>query len=169
MTARQTTFREYGYQVVGERLAAMLSHADAVRKAEDIEALHDMRVASRRLRAALSLFQDAFPARPFRRFDADIKAVTDALGEARDLDVMIEALEKIETAMDESERSGLHSFLERKRSRRARLQRAVIAAIDRVEALDLPGRLAAMRSAPSPDGAEPAPLDALPGDTAEAG
>lgn len=95
MSAPQPTFREYGFQAVGERLAVMLSHADGVRQAEDIEALHDMRVASRRLRAALSLFCDAFPTRPFRRFDAEVKAITDALGEARDLDVMIETLEKL--------------------------------------------------------------------------
>jgi CHAD domain-containing protein len=157
MAANPPSFREYGFQVVGERLAVLLSHAEGVRRAEDIEALHDMRVASRRLRAALSLFRDAFPPGPFRRFDAEVKAITDALGEARDLDVMIETLEKIEKGMDESERSGLHSFLERKRRRRARLQRDIVAALDRVEVVDLPRRLAAMCIVPQPAAPTPAP------------
>src|SRR5947209_980612 len=89
------TFRQYGAQVIGESLDRMLSHAADVRERTDIEALHDMRVASRRLRAAINVFAPAFPGPRFAKLERDVKAVTDALGEARDLDVMIDALEKM--------------------------------------------------------------------------
>lgn len=50
--------------------------------------------------------------------------------------------------MDEDERSGLDSFLDRKRARRAARQTAVIAALDRLQKLDLTRRLADMTKPP---------------------
>ncbi|HEY0098308.1 MAG TPA: CHAD domain-containing protein [Pyrinomonadaceae bacterium] len=60
---------------------------------EDIEGVHDMRVASRRLRSAIKDFRDFLGRRsvPKRR----LKKVADALGDVRDQDVAIEALEKL--------------------------------------------------------------------------
>ena len=58
----------------------------------DIERLHDMRVATRRLRAALEIFEAVFPKREFKRVLREVKALADALGERRDRDVTIEAL-----------------------------------------------------------------------------
>ena len=53
-----------------------------------------MRVASRRLRAALPLFSSCFPEKDFRHWMHEIKSVTRALGEARDTDVQIAFLKK---------------------------------------------------------------------------
>ena len=65
-----------------------------VRKAEDIEPVHRMRVASRRLRAALPLFSSCFPDKDFRRWMRQIKMITRALGAARDNDVQVAFLKK---------------------------------------------------------------------------
>ena len=46
-------------RVVEVRAEEMFAHADGVLGLEDIEPLHDMRVASRRLRAALEMFGPA--------------------------------------------------------------------------------------------------------------
>jgi CHAD domain-containing protein len=69
---------------------------------EDIEALHDMRVASRRLRAALRIFKPAFPKKPHLTVESKVKSITGALGTVRDSDVLIEFLQKyaIETGSD---------------------------------------------------------------------
>ena len=48
-----------------------------------------MRVASRRLRAALPLFRTCFPAKQYTRWMHEIAIITRALGEARDTDVQI--------------------------------------------------------------------------------
>jgi triphosphatase len=53
------------------------------------EAVHQMRVALRRLRAALGLFEKAFPGAGFKRFREDAKRAANALGPARDQDVFI--------------------------------------------------------------------------------
>lgn len=63
-----------------------------VREDKDIEYIHRMRVASRRLRAALPLFEPCFPKKQYRLWATEIKKVTRALGEARDVDVQIDFL-----------------------------------------------------------------------------
>jgi CHAD domain-containing protein len=135
------TFRAYGVDVIREALAKMLAQADGVRDGSDIEAVHDMRVASRRLRAALTVFGPAFAGKGFERFEKDVKAVTRELGEARDLDVMIDTLEKMESDLPPSEQAGIDHFVHIKQEERAALQKHVVTALDTVEQRDLPDRL----------------------------
>jgi len=59
--------------------------------AEDIEYVHEMRVALRRLRAALRVFDGAFRGIP-REFQAGLRDLGAALGAIRDLDVFIASL-----------------------------------------------------------------------------
>jgi CHAD domain-containing protein len=137
-------FREYGAQVIRERLVQMLVHAPGVRLADDIEALHDMRVASRRLRAALSMFAPSFHDADFKRFEQEVKAVTDSLGTARDVDVMIETLEALEAELPEGERAGMEHFVAERKAERVRLQKGVVRALDRLEKQDLLARFDAI-------------------------
>ena len=60
----------------------------------EIERVHDMRVATRRLRAALEIFEPCFPPKEFRAALARVKQIADALGERRDRDVAIATLEE---------------------------------------------------------------------------
>ena len=61
----------------------------------DIERVHDMRVATRRLRAAMEVFAACFPAKEHKKLLKEVKRLADALGERRDPDVAIEELEAI--------------------------------------------------------------------------
>ena len=47
--------------------AELAEHAEGVLDTGDIERVHDMRVATRRLRAALEIFEPCFPAKPYAR------------------------------------------------------------------------------------------------------
>jgi len=76
-------------------LAAFEKEIAGVKAADDIEPIHRMRVASRRLRAALPLFESCFPQKKYRRWMQEIKTITQSLGAARDTDVQIAFLEKI--------------------------------------------------------------------------
>jgi CHAD domain-containing protein len=71
----------------------MMSYREAALAGEDIEGVHDMRVGSRRLRAALEQFRDVFPRRRFRPMLRTVKILADALGEVRDLDVLIDRVQ----------------------------------------------------------------------------
>ncbi len=63
---------------------------DGVMESDDIEYVHRMRVASRRIRAIMPLFSACFSQKRFKRWIKEIKQITRLLGEARDLDVQIE-------------------------------------------------------------------------------
>ncbi|MFA4876581.1 MAG: CHAD domain-containing protein [Methanoregula sp.] len=84
----------FGMQQLPPRLEAFEKEMNGVREAKDIEYIHRMRVASRRLRAALPLFRECFPKKQYRRWMQEIANITRALGEARDADVQIAYLQK---------------------------------------------------------------------------
>ena len=73
------------------QLASYLANEPGTRLGDDIEALHDMRVASRRLRTAMAVFGDVLP-RDLLALDDELGWVADALGEVRDLDVLLQWL-----------------------------------------------------------------------------
>ncbi len=72
-----------------------------------------MRVATRRLRAALEVFEPCFPAKRWRKALKRVKRLADALGERRDLDVEIELLEGLADETAEADREALASLIER--------------------------------------------------------
>lgn len=88
------TFRSAAGKVIWTRFEEMMSFRDAAIAGTDIEGVHDMRVASRRLRAAIELFHDVFPRKRLRPLLASVKDIADALGEVRDTDVLIDRLRK---------------------------------------------------------------------------
>lgn len=83
---------ELAYAVLRRHLGALLAHEPGTRLGEDIEELHDMRVATRRLRAAIDLFIDVLPVR-IGRLRRELGWLAAVLGEVRDLDVQIEHLD----------------------------------------------------------------------------
>lgn len=83
---------------INNLLQKMISHLDGTIEGSDIEALHDMRVASRRLRAALRVFKSVFPKDKFLSIETYVKDITTALGTVRDQDVFLEFLNKYKNA-----------------------------------------------------------------------
>lgn len=81
----------------------------------DIEPLHDMRVATRRLRAALEVFAPCFPAKRHRKALKKVKALADALGERRDRDVAIEFLTGFADETPAADAAAIEALIERLR------------------------------------------------------
>jgi CHAD domain-containing protein len=82
---------EAGRKVLRFHFARMLAREAGTRAGKDIEELHSMRVATRRMRAAWRVFGDAFRAGRTRRLRARLRELASRLGAVRDLDVLIEA------------------------------------------------------------------------------
>lgn len=98
------TFAQSAQRVLLERLHTMLDWSEEVIKHEESEAVHKMRVASRRLRAALDAYQSCCDPRHFARIYGRVKQAADALGHARDADVMLQYLyEQLESLNDDEE------------------------------------------------------------------
>jgi CHAD domain-containing protein len=104
-------------QVVEVRAAEVFEHSAGVLDLDDVEPVHDMRVATRRLRAALEVFEPCFPRKRHRRALRRVKALADALGVRRDLDVEIELLEGLAGEVAEEDREALRALIGDLRSR----------------------------------------------------
>ncbi len=85
----------FGATIINTHVQAIRSEVEGVLEAKDIEYIHRMRVASRRLRSALALFEACFAPKEFKTYSRDVREVTRALGSARDLDVQLDLLERI--------------------------------------------------------------------------
>ncbi len=118
------TIGDVAYAVMRRNLSAMLAHEPGTRLGEDPEELHDMRVATRRLRAALALFAEVLPARA-AHVRGELGWLADLLGTVRDLDVQLERVVEWMNDVSEDDRvalGGLADLLGQERSEaRARL------------------------------------------------
>jgi CHAD domain-containing protein len=90
--------RDLALAVLRRHFKALLAHEPGTRLGDDPEGLHRMRVATRRLRAALGLFAEGLPGRAARLRD-ELRWVANGLGEVRDIDVQ---LDQVETWQEEA-------------------------------------------------------------------
>lgn len=106
-----------GLAVLRRQFAVMFAREPGTRMGDDIEELHDMRVASRRLRAALSLFAQFLPPSA-AKLGEDLRWIGHSLGAVRDLDVQLEQFDRWLEArdVDHDALSALRSLLEAERS-----------------------------------------------------
>ena len=101
------------------RAAELAEQSSDVLDMGDIERVHDMRVATRRLRAALEVFEPCFPSHEFKSALAEVKAIAGALGERRDRDVTIAALDDFSEGLAGPDRPGVSGLIERVRAEQA--------------------------------------------------
>lgn len=136
----------FGAGVLLNHLQALQREVEGVRQARDIEFIHRMRVASRRLRSALELFCDCIPVKRYARWESQVRAITRALGDARDTDVQIELLTRFLASLEHPDfRPGIRRLLLRLNQRRTGLQANVLTALDAFEDnqtfMDMQGKL----------------------------
>ncbi len=84
---------EAGRKVLLGQFIQMLKNEDGSRTGEDIESIHDMRVAIRRMRSTLRLLSSYYKRGTVRYFSRELRQIGWTLGEVRDLDVLIENLQ----------------------------------------------------------------------------
>jgi CHAD domain-containing protein len=104
-------------RTVKVRSREVFEHADGVLDLTRVERVHDMRVATRRLRAALEIFAACFPRKRHRKALKKVKALADALGARRDLDVEIELLQGLGDQVAAGDGEALAALIEELRSR----------------------------------------------------
>lgn len=123
----------FGARVLDRLLDAFTRQLGGVPTADNPDHIHDLRVASRRLRAALPIFRGCFTAQEYRTWMKEIRRITRTLGTARDEDVQIEFLRgKIASCQDSALLPGLEYLLAGLTKERNSAQPAVVRAIDRI-------------------------------------
>jgi CHAD domain-containing protein len=144
------SFRAVGRAAVSVRAAEVFEHAAGVLDTDDIERVHDMRVATRRLRAVLEVFAPAFDKDEHKAVLKDVKALADALGARRDPDVQLAALATLGAALPEADRAGVEAFAGRLRAEQEDGNATLAAALKLMVEHDLEGRLERLTAAAEP-------------------
>jgi CHAD domain-containing protein len=102
-------------EVVRRELASsvvrLLRHDAGVRLGEDPEAVHQARVATRRVRSALRTFRHVIEPDWGRSLRDRSKGVADALGAVRDTEVLRDRLRSRESSLPEGDRTGLDELV----------------------------------------------------------
>jgi CHAD domain-containing protein/transposase-like protein len=108
----EDTLAEAGRKVLRYQFVQMLRHEEGTRLGKDIEELHDMRVATRRMRAGFEVFEAGFTQKALKTNLKGLRATGRTLGRARDLDVFIEKAHQYLTTLPEESRPGLQPLLQ---------------------------------------------------------
>ncbi len=116
-------------RVLLARLAEMCGFRAQALDWSDVEGVHDMRVASRRLRSTLRDFKPYLRGRKLAAAADDLKSVADALGAVRDEDVAIMALEELRSDAPENVATGVAELVDERRARQATARVALSRAI----------------------------------------
>jgi CHAD domain-containing protein len=138
----EQSFASAAREVVGARSAEVFAHSsEKVLDPRRPEGVHKMRVATRRLRAALEVFEAAFPHKRFRKSLAEVKQLAGALGERRDRDVQIELLESLRKSAGRRERHTIDDLLNELRREQALANEQLLAALEHARESELGARL----------------------------
>ena len=117
-----------------EQIHQMEDQLDGALLGQDIEYIHQIRVASRRLRNGLACFLDCLPKKKAKVWQSDIKKITRAMGNARDLDIQIELLDQLyEDNLDAKYKPGYRRLLLRLKQQRTKSQAKVNKAISKLK------------------------------------
>jgi CHAD domain-containing protein len=147
------SYGEAAAKIVETRAGELSEHSRGVLDTGDIDRVHDMRVATRRLRAALEVFEPCFPRKAHRKALMEVKLLADGLGERRDRDVAIAALSGFNDQMPAVDQPGVASLIERLRDEQAEANLALAPMVESANLAALSESLEALVAAARERGA----------------
>jgi CHAD domain-containing protein len=128
-----TVFRAAIGKIIETRFDEMMRHRAGTLVGRDPEELHDMRVGSRRLRAAMDVATECFPAKRYRYYHQTVKQLTDVLGGVRDCDVLRETLLAYRETRPAAERQAVNRMLHGLRQERDARRLEMLAFFERLD------------------------------------
>jgi CHAD domain-containing protein len=120
-------------RIIETRFDEMMHHRAGTMLGRDPEELHDMRVGSRRLRAAMDVATECFPVKRYRYYHQTIKQLTDVLGGVRDCDVLRETLLAYRETRPATERPAVNRMLQNLRQERVARRLEMLAFFERLD------------------------------------
>lgn len=144
---------DVAHKTFGRHLTRLLWHEPGTRLGIDPDHLHDMRVASRRLRTMLEVLGEAIPVEAREAFARDLRWVGRALGRVRDLDVQLQRVAALRAESAEFERAALEIFARWLEIRRGRQRTRLLERLDSERYAAFVAEARAWVEAPPPAGA----------------
>jgi CHAD domain-containing protein len=124
------TMAEAGRKVLLTELIQMLQHEAGSRTGEDIEDVHDMRVAIRRMRSAFRLLAPYYKSKDVRPYNKSLRRLGWVLGDVRDLDVLIGNLREFQLTLNADGQADLQTTIDELDERRTAAREDLVATFD---------------------------------------
>ncbi|MDQ2623240.1 MAG: CHAD domain-containing protein, partial [Actinomycetota bacterium] len=118
-------FRITSSLVLDERVNGISGLSKGLLDVTDTAPAESMWLTARRLRAAIELFRPCFSKSQYRGAREEVRALTQAVGLRRDLDVAIETVTDVGAEMDGGDREGIRRLVDRLRREQAEANRAL--------------------------------------------
>ena len=112
------TMAEAGRKVLLAELIKMLQHETGSRTGADVEDVHDMRVAIRRMRSAFRLLAPYYKAKDVSPYTKALQGLGWTLGDVRDLDVLIDNLRAFQLTLNADSQADLQTTIDELDERR---------------------------------------------------
>ena len=122
-----------GRKLIGHHFEAMLENEEGSRLGEDPEAVHDMRVATRRMRAVMTVFGSHLESKRAKEVRSGLRDIARALGAVRDLDVLIGNVDTFRETLPSERQTGLPAMLEEWTVKRWKARKALLRLLDSKE------------------------------------
>jgi CHAD domain-containing protein len=120
-------------KILRTRFNEMYSYEKGTIEGRDIEYLHDMRVSSRRVQAAMKIFRSAFPKRKFKNIYIKLRTLIRALGEVRHYDVFIDRLSKYRKGLNDNDKKALELLIIRQNTIRDQKRKTLMDTLKQLE------------------------------------
>ena len=124
--APDKTLETCARQIIVGYFHEMMSHKAGASDGTDIEFVHDMRVASRRLRAAMDNFADCFENELFKKYYKQIRTITRTMGTVRDLDVLIVRFQNELETLSNLEQNDIKELIEHLQQKREEARKPML-------------------------------------------
>ena len=135
--------------VLAQHVGWLMAHDPGTRLGTEIESLHQMRVATRRLRAVLRTCRPILLPAWVASLDQELRWLSEVLGPARDLDVQIAYFTDESSPLPQRDRLLLAQFLAHLRAQRVAIQQMVLSELTGARYFELIRRLRQAAQAPS--------------------
>lgn len=109
----------------------MLAREDGVRKGDDDEDVHQMRVATRRLRASLQVVEPIYERKLVRRYRRGLGRIAESLGAVRDCDVFLMHVADYRDGLPAEQRDGMQPLLDALTAQHAKAREQLLADLER--------------------------------------
>ncbi len=134
--ASDKTLETCAKQIIVSYFREMMSHKEGAIDGIDIQFVHDMRVTSRRLRAAMDNFADCFQKEPFKKHYKQIRTITRTMGAVRDLDVLIARFQNELQTLSEVEQGDIQGLIEHLHQEREEARKPMLNLFTELDASD---------------------------------
>jgi CHAD domain-containing protein len=127
------TMAEAGRKVLLDQLVKLLHYEEGSRRGENIEEVHDMRVATRRIRSTLRLLEDYYKPKTMRVYRRQLRKLARALGSVRDLDVLVADMQQFTDTLDEQHKGDIQAVIKKLNEERALARHDLIRVLDKAD------------------------------------